>query len=220
MTPIKSEFSILFATLFSAQLIRFIRSFAELSPHCHNYNRMSNLYIGVNEHHTTNAAKQDIQVVNFLVIDLDSVRFDINLSANQTKIDFIIQVSELIKDQLADNGFCFYAFGLSVFLATRLVVAITITRNITQLEIRQSCAREEPTDADPTSATVILIPASAATRSLDCCISTLTSWAIKKLELIDEDEWQTCVIIRAAKSAQKQHHFWSGCWYLLSVRGH
>ena len=53
-----------------------IHSFAELSSLCHQYDGLSNLYIGINERNTTNATKQDIQAVNFLVIDLDSVRSD------------------------------------------------------------------------------------------------------------------------------------------------
>ena len=84
---------------------QFIHSFAQLSSLCQKYDGLSNLYIGINERNTTNATKQDIQAVNFLVIDLDSVRSDKNQPANQPELDATIQASELIKDWFADNGF-------------------------------------------------------------------------------------------------------------------
>ena len=51
-----------------------IHSFSELSSLCHQHDGQSNLYVGINERNTTNATKLEIQAVNFLVMDLDSVR--------------------------------------------------------------------------------------------------------------------------------------------------
>ena len=84
---------------------QFIHSFAQLSSLCLKYDGLSNLYIGINERNTTYATKQDIQAVNFLVIDLDSVRSDKNQPANQPELDATIQASELIQDWFVANGF-------------------------------------------------------------------------------------------------------------------
>ena len=51
-----------------------IHSFAELSSLCHQNDGQSNLYLGINERNKINATKLEIQAVNFLVMDLDSVR--------------------------------------------------------------------------------------------------------------------------------------------------
>ena len=50
-----------------------IHSFAELSSLCHQNDGQSNLYLGINERNKINATKLEIQAVNFLVMDLDSV---------------------------------------------------------------------------------------------------------------------------------------------------
>ena len=85
---------------------QFIHSFAELLSLCQKYDGLSNLYIGINERNTTNATKQDIQAVNFLVMDLDSVRPDKNQPANQPELDATIQASQVIMDWFADHSFC------------------------------------------------------------------------------------------------------------------
>ena len=82
-----------------------IHSFAELSSLCHQHDGQSNLYLGINERNKINATKQDIQAVNFLVMDLDSVRPNKNQPADQQELDVTIQASKLIKDWFADNGF-------------------------------------------------------------------------------------------------------------------
>ena len=51
-----------------------IHSFAELSSLCQQHDGQSNLYVGINERNKINATKLEIQAVNFLVMDLDSVR--------------------------------------------------------------------------------------------------------------------------------------------------
>ena len=82
-----------------------IHSFAELSSLCHQYDGQSNLYVGINERNKINATKLEIQAVNFLVMDLDSVRPNKNQPADQQELDVTIQASKLIKDWFADNGF-------------------------------------------------------------------------------------------------------------------
>ena len=82
-----------------------IHSFSELSSLCHQYDGLSNLYVGINERNTTNATKLEIQAVNFLVIDLDSVRPDNKQPANQLELNATIQASKVIMNWFADNGF-------------------------------------------------------------------------------------------------------------------
>ena len=54
----------------------------ELLQWCQQYDGQGNIYVGINERNRINATKQDIQAVNFVVIDLDSVRADKNQPAN------------------------------------------------------------------------------------------------------------------------------------------
>ncbi len=77
----------------------------ELLQWCQQYDGQGNIYVGINERNRINATKQDIQAVNFVVIDLDSVRADKNQPANQTELDATIQASELIQDWFVGNGF-------------------------------------------------------------------------------------------------------------------
>ena len=82
-----------------------IHSFSELSSLCQKHDGLSNLYVGINERNMINATKQDIQAVNFVVIDLDSVRADNKQPANQPELDATIQASQVIMDWFADHGF-------------------------------------------------------------------------------------------------------------------
>ena len=82
-----------------------IHSFSDLLPICQQHDGQANLYIGVNERNKINATKEDIQAVNFVIIDLDSVRPDKNQPANQLELDATIQASKVIMNWFADNGF-------------------------------------------------------------------------------------------------------------------
>ena len=90
-------------TSISSQLIH---SFSELLSLCQKHDGQSNRYVGINARNTINATKQDIQAVNFMLIDLDSARPDKNRPTNQPELDATIQASKVIKDWFADNGFC------------------------------------------------------------------------------------------------------------------
>ena len=59
-----------------------IHSFAELSSLCQQHDGQSNLYVGINERNKINATKLEVQAVNFLVMDLDSVRPNKNQPSN------------------------------------------------------------------------------------------------------------------------------------------
>ena len=82
-----------------------IHSFAELFALCQKHDGLSNIYVGINERNKTNATKQDIHAVNFVIIDLDSIRPDKNQPANQLELDATIQASKVIMNWFADNGF-------------------------------------------------------------------------------------------------------------------
>ena len=82
-----------------------IRSYFDLDQICQKYDGQANLYIGVNERSTINATKQDIQAVNFVIIDLDSVRPDNNQPANQHELEATVDASEVIADFFVTQGF-------------------------------------------------------------------------------------------------------------------
>ena len=83
-----------------------IRSCFDLDQICQKYDGQANIYIGINERTKINATKIDIHAVNFVVVDIDSVRLDKNQPANQQELDATIEVSQVIMDWFADNGFC------------------------------------------------------------------------------------------------------------------
>jgi len=83
-----------------------IHSYSDLDQICQKYDGQANIYIGINEHTKINATKRDIRAVNFVVVDVDSVQPDKNQPANQQELDATIEVSEVIMDWFADNGFC------------------------------------------------------------------------------------------------------------------
>ena len=82
-----------------------IHSFSDLLPICQQHDGQANLYIGVNERNKINATKEDIQAVNFVIIDLDSVRPDKNQPANQHELEATIEASEVIADFFVTQGF-------------------------------------------------------------------------------------------------------------------
>ena len=86
-----------------SQLIHF---YSDLLPICQKYDGQANIYIGINERTKINATKRDIHAVNFVVVDVDSVRPDKNQPANQQELDATIEVSELIVDWFVENEFC------------------------------------------------------------------------------------------------------------------
>ena len=75
-----------------------IRSYSDLNQICQKYDGQANIYIGINERTKINATKIDIHAVNFVVIDIDSVRLDKNQPANQQELDATIEVSKMILD--------------------------------------------------------------------------------------------------------------------------
>ena len=83
-----------------------IHSYSDLLTICQKYDGSANIYIGINERTKINATKRDIHAVNFVVIDIDSVRPDKNQPANQQELDATIEVSKVILDWFADNDFC------------------------------------------------------------------------------------------------------------------
>ena len=83
-----------------------IRSYSDLNQICQKYDGQANIYIGINERTKINATKIDIHAVNFVVVDVDSVRPDKNQPANQQELDATIEVSKVILDWFADNDFC------------------------------------------------------------------------------------------------------------------
>ena len=83
-----------------------IHSYSDLDQICQKYDGQANIYIGINERTKINATKRDIHAVNFVVVDVDSVQPDKNQPANQQELDATIEVSEVIMDWFADNGFC------------------------------------------------------------------------------------------------------------------
>ena len=84
-----------------------IRSYSDLNQICQKYDGQANIYIGINERTKINATKIDIHAVNFVVVDVDSVRPDPkNQPANQQELDATIEVSELIFDWFVENEFC------------------------------------------------------------------------------------------------------------------
>ena len=83
-----------------------IHSYSDLLPICQKYDGSANIYIGINERTKINATKRDIHAVNFVVVDVDSVRPDKNQPANQQELDATIEVSELIFDWFVENEFC------------------------------------------------------------------------------------------------------------------
>ena len=82
-----------------------IHSFSDLLPLCQQHDGQANLYIGVNERNKINATKEDIQAVNFVIIDLDSVRPDNNQPANQHELEATVDASEVIADFFVTQGF-------------------------------------------------------------------------------------------------------------------
>ena len=82
-----------------------IHSYSDLNQICQKYDGQANLYIGVNERNKINATKEDIQAVNFVIIDLDSVRPDNNQPANQHELEATIEASEVIADFFVTQGF-------------------------------------------------------------------------------------------------------------------
>ena len=85
---------------------QFIHSYSDLLPICQEHDGQANIYIGINERTKINATKRDIRAVNFVVVDVDSVRPDKNQPANQQELDATIEVSKVILDWFADNDFC------------------------------------------------------------------------------------------------------------------
>ena len=84
-----------------------IRSYSDLDQICQKYDGSANIYIGINERTKINATKRDIRAVNFVVVDVDSVRPDPkNQPANQQELAATIEVSELIVDWFVENEFC------------------------------------------------------------------------------------------------------------------
>ena len=75
-----------------------IHSYSDLLPICQKYDGSANIYIGINERTEINATKRDIRAVNFVVVDVDSVRPDKNQPANQQELDATIEVSKMILD--------------------------------------------------------------------------------------------------------------------------
>jgi hypothetical protein len=82
-----------------------IHSFSDLLPICQQHDAQANIYIGVNERNKINATKEDIDAVNFVIIDLDSERPDKNQPANQQELDATIEASEVIADFFVTQGF-------------------------------------------------------------------------------------------------------------------
>ena len=82
-----------------------IHSYSDLDQICQKYDGLANIYIGINERTKINATKRDIHAVNFVVVDVDSVRPDKNQPANQQELDATIEVAKVILDWFADNGF-------------------------------------------------------------------------------------------------------------------
>ena len=82
-----------------------IHSYSDLDQICQKYDGQANIYIGINERTKINATKRDIHAVNFVVVDVDSVRPDKNQPANQQELDATIEVAKVILDWFADNGF-------------------------------------------------------------------------------------------------------------------
>ena len=75
-----------------------IYSFSALLPICQEHDAQANIYVGINERTKINATKRDIHAVNFVVVDVDSVRPDKNQPANQQELDATIEVSKMILD--------------------------------------------------------------------------------------------------------------------------
>ena len=74
-----------------------IYSDSDLDQICQKYDGSANIYIGINERTKINATKRDIHAVNFVVVDVDSVRPDPkNQPANQQELDATIEVSDVI----------------------------------------------------------------------------------------------------------------------------
>ena len=69
-----------------------IHSFSDLLPICQQHDAQANIYIGVNERNKINATKEDIDALNFVIIDLDSERPDKNQPANQQELDAIVSI--------------------------------------------------------------------------------------------------------------------------------
>jgi hypothetical protein len=82
-----------------------IHSYSDLDQICQKYDSLANIYIGINERTKINATTRDIHAVNFVVVDVDSVRPDKNQPANQQELDATIEVAKVILDWFADNGF-------------------------------------------------------------------------------------------------------------------
>ena len=82
-----------------------IHSFSDLLPICQQHDGHANIYIGVNERTKIDATKEDIDAVNFVIIDVDSERPDNNQPANQSELDATIEASEVIADFFVREGF-------------------------------------------------------------------------------------------------------------------